>query len=173
MLKVEKKVIDDEIITLDQAKSWMRVTYDNDDDLIEDLITQSRDLIENYLNISILQTQITLTATARKRLTPPFGDVGEIHSVKDRDGNNLDYTWNGFEIIFEPSQWSPTQPETPEYVETITVYDAKFHRTIVGLKLPLLEIIAYLYENRGDTINYDNLLTHNKYLEQYRKKIWI
>jgi len=174
MLKVDKKQIGSEIINIKEVKSWLRVTYDDDDALITSLIVRSRELVEEYLNISIVDTEITLTATARKTLILPFTNINtpvEIVRIRDLDGNNVPYTYNHFEVSFEPTTWSPTQPESPEYVETITHYVVSSNYE--GLKLPLLEIIAYLYENRGDVINYDNLLSHNKYLEQFRNKIWI
>jgi len=161
-LKVIKTITGSEPINIFDAKSWLRVTYDGDNDLINSLITQSRELVETYINQSIIETTIELWSTSRKTLTLPYGPVIEISGITTIDGDDVDYTYNGFEVSFEDT-----------YVDTITTYTAGWGTIPSGLDLVLLQILSFLYENRGDDTEIGNLLYQNKFLQQYRKSIWI
>lgn len=173
MLKVSKSVTGSEPITLQEAKDWMRVDGDADDSLITSLITQSRELAEEYLNISIAQTTLVLDATARVELLLPYGPVQTITSVTDQEGHDVDYTWNEFYIKFDQGTYSVTGGSAL-YVDTITTYDSGLAVIPAGLKLGLLEFIAWLYENRGDTSKFMMALYQNQNLQPYRSNnVWI
>jgi uncharacterized phiE125 gp8 family phage protein len=172
-LNISKTVTGIEPVQLDEVKEFLRVDYDADDVLLTSLITQSREIIERYLNISIPLSTLIVEASPRVELQLPYGPVLNIDSVTDRDGNDVYYEWNGFVITFEGNSFSPTQPERPAYVETITTYDSGYAIVPAGLKLAVMEVIAYLYENRGDTSSITLLLNQNKNLDPYRQKIWI
>lgn len=173
MLKVTKTVTGSEPITLDEAKSWMRVDDTNDDTLITALITQTRELVEEYLNTSIVQTTLVLDATARKELLLPYGPVVTITTVQDQEGEDVDYTYNGFYIDFgDVGTISVTGGDTT-YVDTVTTYDAGVSTIPSGLKLGMLEVIAWLYENRGDDTGFMMMLERNTNLAPYRQKIWV
>lgn len=174
-LHIKKAVTGTEPILLPEAKEWLRVDYTTDDALITSLITRSRELVETYTNSSIVLTTIVLEATARAVIQLPYGPIITVSSVKDIDGNDLPYEWDHFVVTLEPKSWSPTAPEAPQYVNTTTTYDAGYATVPEGLKAVLLEVLAYLYENRGDVPFpvIQNLLYQIQPLKQYRKKIWI
>lgn len=172
-LKVNKTVTGDEILTLEETKNWLKVTYTVDNDLITSLITQSRELVENYINQSLVLTTLEVWSSPRSILTLPYGPIISIISVTTTGGTAIDYEYDGFEIIFEPNVWTPTTPEAPLYVNTITTYTAGYTTIPAGLKMVLFEIISYIYENRGDSSGLNNLIYQNKFLQQYRNKIWI
>jgi len=173
MLKLSKTVTGTEPITLEEAKAWMRVDGSSDDAIITSLITQARELVENYLNVSIVQTTLVLNATARKELVLPYGPVQTITSVKDEAGNDVDYTYNEFYINFDQGTYSVTGGSSM-YVDTITTYDAGKAAIPAGLKLGLLEVILWLYENRGDSSGFQMMLMQNQNLQVYRlNNVWI
>jgi hypothetical protein len=151
----------------------MKVDGTADDTLITDLISEAADLIEQYLAIAIVKTEVTVEASARTTLDPPVLPVNSITSVKDRDGNDVEYEWNGFTIIFQPSTFTPTAPEAPLYDTTITIYDAGYTETPPGLVQAMKEVITYLYENRGEqTGGIVMMLSQNTNLLPYRQKMW-
>lgn len=175
-IKVKKSVTGNEPITLEEAKAWMKVDGTADDTLITELITQARELIENYLNRSLVATTITCDATPRYELRPPYGPVETITSVVDENGDPVEYYWDGFVITFGSSTFSVTQGWTPIY--TTTSYDTATEAIPSGLKLAMLETITYLYEFRGDGMdNKDTrismFLYQNQNLQPYRESVWI
>lgn len=173
MLSLTKTVTGTEPITLDEAKAWLRVDGAADDTLITSLITQSRELVEQYLNYSIVETTIVCTATPRKELVLPFTPVVTIASVKDEEGEDVDYTWNEFYISFDKGTYSVTGGSN-EYVQTVTTYDAGLPEIPGGLKLGLLEVMSWLYENRGDDSGFQMMLYKNQNIQIYRiNNVWI
>lgn len=147
-------------LTLDEVKAFIRVDFDTDDDLITSMIDQSRDLIEQYTNSSMVDSDIVLIASKRESLVLPYSPVNVITSIVDIDDNAIDYTYDKLTV-----ELKATTTFTVTYSTTGTVPD--------GLKLGWLEIMAYLYEQRGDTSQIALILYYNKNLMPYRRKIWI
>jgi len=173
MLSLNKTVTGPEPITLEEAKAWMRVDGATDDALITSLITQARELTENYLNISIVETTLVLTATERKELVLPYGPVNSIASCVDTEAEPVSYDWNGFYMSFDQGTYSVTGGSSI-YVQTITTYEAGTATIPAGLKLGLLEVILWLYENRGDSSGFQMMLYQNQNLQPYRNNnVWI
>lgn len=161
MLKVTKQRTAPLPLTLQQVKDWLRIEYDTDDTLLTNLIDETASLLEEYLNVSLVTTTITVLATARTELTLPYGPVISVTSVKDKDGNDVEYEFNGFTITYK------------SYTETTTFYEAGFAQVDAGLQLGWKEVIAWLYENRGDSAGFMDMLRQNANLNVYRQKIWI
>ncbi len=170
---LDRTVTGTEQLILEVAKDWLRVDGTTDDDLITSLITQARDLIEQYCNITITPSTITLLASPRIELCLPYGPVDSVTSVKDGDGTAVDYNYNGFCIEFQSATYSVTNPSAGGFVQTTTVYDAGVDEVPPGLMLGWKEVVAYLYENRGDDSKVMMLLTQNANLMEFRTKIWI
>ena len=174
-IKVNRTATGTEPITLAEAKAWLRIDDDpsEDDTLITSLITQARELVENYLGSSVIESTVVCEATPRLQLLPPYGPVISITSVKDEDGNDVEYLWDGFYLNFGTSgSFSVTSGYYPVY--TISTYTAGYSNVPEGLKMALNEVIAYLYENRGeDMTGLPMLLRQNTNLNVYREKIWV
>jgi len=171
MLNVKKTVTGDEPLTLQEVKDWIKQDGDADDALITSLITQARELIENYLGASLVSTTLVVEATPRTELRPPYGPVVTISSVKDEDGNDVDYVWDGFVLNFTGGTYSVTSGYSPQY--TTTTYDTGYDTIPDGLKMALLETVAYLYEHRGEEMKIQMFLYQNQNLQVYRETIWI
>ena len=172
MLKVSKQITGNEPITLEQAKAFLRVDGNGDDVLITSLISQVRELAETYLNMSIIETTVSLLASPRQELILPFGPVQTVTSVKDVDDEDVSYHWNGFYIKFDQGTVSVTGGNAM-YVETITTYTTGLPTISAGLELGLLEAMSWLYENRGDSSGFQMMLYRNQNLQVYRQTVWI
>lgn len=161
-------------LTLSEAKAFMRVDGTADDTLITTLIEQARDLIEAFCSITITAANITVRASARKQFFIPYGPVNSITSVKDTDGNDLTYTWNKLYLLYGSTSYDPTTPEsTDTLVDSDVVYAAGYTTTPPGLKLGWMEVVAYLYENRGDNTTINQMLWQNANIMAYRTKVWV
>jgi long-subunit acyl-CoA synthetase (AMP-forming) len=171
MIKVERVVTGTDELTLEVAKLWMKVDDTADDTLITSLITEAKNLIEEYINYTITPSTITVTATARTKLFLPYPPIVAITSVKDMDGEDVEYEYEDLYIEFDTVVYSVTAPENV-YVQTVTIYTSGSTSIPTGLMLAWKEIVLYLYENRGDT-NIGQLLLNNHNLQEYRTKIWI
>lgn len=154
---IEVEVVDDietEPVTLEEVKRHLSLQFDtagsyefdDDDTKLLDLITQCRDLLEQYTGLSFAEK--TLKAILRNDcggIEIPFGPVTELTSIKDVDGNTLtattQYTARGnqFKWIDHPSSC---------YLEVN--YTAGYTTLPAGLKRALLEEIAFRYVNGGD-----------------------
>ena len=170
-IQVNKTVTGTEPVTLEQMKEWMKVDGDADDILITELITQGRSLTEFWLNISIVLQTIIIEATPRLLLQLPYQPVVSITSVTDRELNDLDYAFDGFRLSFTSLN------------DTITTMEAGYSDPPPGMVLGLKEVIAYLYDGRGDSYgtdatedSYDGAIKHfikrNQNLAAFDKTIW-
>lgn len=169
-LKVIKEVTGSDPLLLNTVKDFLRVDYDEDDTLLTSLISQTRDIIEEYLSISMVATKVTLTASPRAELRLPYGPVLTVTSVKDADGNDMDYVWDGLCIKFGVAG---TYVLNSTYNQnSTTIYNTGYTEFPRGLELGWLEIIAWLYENRGDTSGLSYMLNRNTNLMPYRAKLW-
>lgn len=149
-------------LDLDTAKLFLRVDGDGDNQLITAMILQTLDIIENYLNSSIIEATVEVLASKRKEMFLPFGPVIDITSVQDTDGNDIEYTYDGLTLTLDN-----------DYTTFTVIYNAGFSVLPDGLFLAWQETLAYLYENRGDDTAIQMLLTANNNLQPYRRKVWI
>lgn len=82
-----------EPITLTDAKTHCRVDFDDDDDILTDLITECRQVIEDFTHLSLVTKIITLTLAASE---VPTSDYAQPYQV--REGFNV------FELPYGPIQ---------------------------------------------------------------------
>ena len=161
MIEVRKTAVGVPSLTLDEVKAFLRVDYDTDDVLIDSLILQSKDLIEEYLNVSLVQNMIIIVTAPVDKLAlvyTPLGTIVEVKSVKNDEV--LEYEYKGGYLEVKTNE--------DYYVEYATN-----PVTAPGLQLGWMEIIAWLYENRGDTSGLGLILYYNQNLMVYRRKVWI
>lgn len=166
-----------EPVSLDEAKKQCIVTYTDDDDYIDGLITMARKAIENYCNISIVAQTIILTADLYNEWELPYGPVTGLTSVQTRSGNEgsgpATYTtaasgWNteGEQFLsFNPGggggfdvnapfrgyfSWGPYASPYGAYPQSryrITYNTGPFFPD--DLRQAILLQVSWLYENRG------------------------
>jgi len=159
MIQLRKETTGSEILSILDVKKWLKVDYSTEDLILTELITQSREILENYLDLSLIDSVIDIT-TDNNNIMLPYPTIHQISTVVDLTGNTLEYEFNGFYITVNTNDTYKI------------IYSTKYDTQIKGIKLFLLEIIAYLYENRGDT-KLQEYLNNNSGLKKYRNKVWI
>src|SRR5690554_5996817 len=83
MLTVERTITGTEPITLTEAKQYLRVLYDNDDDVITQLVTQARQILEQATAQSLIEQSISVTNDDYKdRFRLPYGPVTGVTTLK-------------------------------------------------------------------------------------------
>jgi hypothetical protein len=168
-----KRVADlgSEFITLQEAKTQLRVDFTDDDTEITALITKARRLVENYCSISIVYQRIELVAILEHCWKLPYGPVIGIESVADSTGTQgsapVNYTTSTNDWRFDGDSFDPG---VYSYRNKI-VYTAGNHCP-EDLKQVILKVITHLYENRGRTSNEDNLDKILKEADHYKVLLW-
>ena len=133
-----------EPVTLQQAKDYLRVSSNSEDNLISELITSARERIEKYTGLSLGEK--TLMAYWRYFHVPmeiPYGPITGINSVVNDNDVDIEYTARGL------------QYKVLEAVSTqgLTIsYEAGFAVVPKGLKLAILKQVATDYENRENYV---------------------
>lgn len=136
-----------EPVTLDEVKASLAITFIDDDALLTALISQCRDGVEMFCNVSMVAHTITMDADLYEQLELPYGPVNDLTSVSlktDRAtytaqaSDTYDLDGVGFKLF------SVTQAGRYRVVYAAGPYAPQ------SLKLDLLRIIGYCYEHRGD-----------------------
>jgi uncharacterized phiE125 gp8 family phage protein len=150
----EIKVTDgSEPVSLETAKEWLRVTTEDDDAIITDLITVARKRIEAYTLRSLVAKSITLTGYVDHNFMLPYAPISQVSAVKYLDGQTVDTGVNEWETLdpdefqvigYNDKQFRPHFPATYEITYTTTA------NVDLGLKNDLKRVLLWLYENRGD-----------------------
>lgn len=152
-----------EPVTLAEVKNYLRIEgfidstesisseFDDDDALIEELITSARERLEEFTGLSFIPKtyQIEFTNLAGGFIIP-FGPVVEIHALnfagESESTSQLEYTLTS----------NKSKLKWPRYEELVMRYDCGYITLPKGLKEALYKEIAYRYNNRGD-INVDGI----------------
>jgi len=134
-----------EPVTLAQAKAWLRVTHDDEDDIISALITAARQRCEGLINKSFVER--TVTAIVRNDLGNiklPYGPVNTVSSVSDSEGGEYgsgDYNITG---ISDKRLGYPMA----SYVKV--VYTAGYVALPEQFKTAIKMQLSWMYTHRGD-----------------------
>lgn len=137
-----------EPVTLSQAKAQCIVDFSTDDNYMIDLIKQCRQEFESICGLSIVEKNITLIANWKREQQLPYPPVKSINDIKVKTGNATngatEYdTPNCYSIDGGRFDLSGCQRLKIVYTTGMTIVPE-------DLKLALLNLIAFRYENRGD-----------------------
>ena len=136
-----------EPVTLQEAKDYMRISSESENDLIEELITSARERIEKYTGLSLgLKTLKAYWFYFHIPAEIPYGPITAINSVVDDNDVALEYTARGLQ--YKTLEAYSTQGLTIEYEAGFTIVPK-------GLKLAILKQVSTDYENRENYSIYD------------------
>lgn len=142
-----------EILTLDQLKAHLQVTYTEDDDYLTELITACRQALEMFCNISLVEKTVTLFADLYCERELPYGPVSEFTSASLKTGNGeytlqidlTDYEHDGITGGFQI--FRPFLSGRYKLIYTAGYDAAKVPKDLI---LDLKRICGYCYEHKGD-----------------------
>lgn len=130
-----------EPVTLAEAKNFCKIDVDDDDVLLQALITAARQLCEAYSNIGFINRQVAVVLNnGNGGAYLPFGPIYEIISVTDTYGNVVTADIQG--VKWKQVLW-------PRAERLDIVYNAGYETLPEDLKTALLNAIYYLYDNRS------------------------
>ena len=163
--------IDGYLLDLAEVKSWLRVSYDTDDALLQSLIEGAETLFEEYTGRTVSKANISLVYKGEdineKIISLPYPPmVGVLASYGDSYSNALHFEFN------TANNTVVITDDTSEYNEVVIAYEAESNGTDkIGIKILLLQIIALMYDNRGD-VNYSIDISQIKGIQKYNMKGW-
>ena len=147
MLQIIRTVSGSEPVTLAQAKAYNRVLFAVDDSTITLLITQARETLEQATNLSLIEQTINLTLdTYKDKYRLPYGPISAVTTVTvdtglGDDPVSADYISDNGLIKFNGTGTLKAEYEAG---------GVEFQ----GLKIAMLEMVAFLYTNRGTPNDY-------------------
>lgn len=150
----------EEPVSIDEIKDYLRLEgyvdsdestsddlseFDFDDRLIAELIKGGRQLMEEKAGISIIPKTIEAVITNLCGMIElPFGPVISITSLLDCEGNEI--TSVSYRVIGNNRKYLAY----PCYENMTITYETGFDEVPKGIKIDLMRLVAYMYENRGD-----------------------
>ena len=142
-LQISRTITGSEPVTLAEAKSYNRVLFSVDDSTIELLITQARETLEQATNLSLVEQTIELTLdTYNDKFRLPYGPIVSVTTVTVNTDNVTDDYISDNGLI----KFNGTGTLKAEYEAGGVEFQ--------GLKIAMLEMIAFLYTNRGTANDY-------------------
>lgn len=140
----------DEPLTKEEVKNWLRIDGDEDNNVIENLITTARVVIENYLNQSLIKRTVTAHLNnSCGNIYLPFQPFIELTSIKYSNGDTIadgGYTLAG--TLFKRLEYPCIEGIEISY--SAGPDDGKEISKIIHTAL--LMQISFIYENRGDDL---------------------
>lgn len=158
-----------EPVTLEQLKTFCRVTSSDDDDLLTELITIARKKIERYTLLSLVDKTIVLTGCLDSMFLLPWPNINEVTQVRYLEGQVVDTGVNDWDTLdddeyqligYNQKHFNPHLNGTTEITYTTTA------NTDSGLKWDLKRVAFWLYRHLGDTDDTipEELMSNSKHL---------
>jgi uncharacterized phiE125 gp8 family phage protein len=142
-----------EPISLETAKDWLRVTTEDDDTIITDLITVARKRIEAYSLKSMVVKTIVLTGHIEDAFNLPYAPISTVSTVKFLQGQIVDTGANDWDTL-DPDEYQligyAEKRFRPQFIGVYEITYTSTASTNVGLKTDLKRVLLWMYENRGD-----------------------
>ncbi len=132
-------------VDIDESTAEDLSNFDFDDRLLAETIKGARQVMEEKAGISLIRKTLEAVLTNMCGMIEiPFGPVISVTSLFDSDTTEIlaaNYTVVG-------NKWKYLKYPAQKHL-TIT-YEAGYEKLPMALKLDLMRLVAYMYENRGD-----------------------
>lgn len=141
-----------EPVSLSEAKEFMEIDFNDFDTLITSLIKSARIASEKFTGLSYGAKTIELTNKGCNSVTLPFGPVVSITSVKNTNGDDIEYTSFGFdnpEITIKPQNIGLLGPNGFDGIFNV-IYKTGFTTCPEDLKEAIKKRVETAFQYRAD-----------------------
>ncbi len=168
----------EEPVSIDEMKDYLRLEgyidddestsddlsdFDFDDMLIADMIRAAREQIEKISASTIVPKTWEAVINNYRMYELTRGPIRNIISLTDKDGVAItDYTTVGTGRVFL---------KTPNQCEMTITYTAGYDVLPASLKIDIMRLVTYMYENRGDDASIQKFAS--QLAGKYRREGWI
>lgn len=168
----------EEPVSIDEMKDYLRLEgyvdddestsdalsdFDFDDRLIADMIRAAREQMEKISASTIVPKTWEAVINNYRMWEFPMGPIGNIISLVDSDGVAItDYVVIGNDRKFLKS---------PNQCEMTITYEAGYDEVPASLKIDIMRLAAYMYENRGDDSSIQKFAA--QLAGKYKREGWI
>ena len=133
-----------ELVSVAEAKLYTRIDTSADDTLLDDMITQARVFIENYISRDIVAKNRTYYVDQTNGLFDlPFAPIASVSSVTV-EGEAATYDILGLDDYSIELHGGPSKHVKVTYV-TAGINDS-------AIKQAILQLVSTLYDNRADYV---------------------
>ena len=152
-----------EPVTLSELKTFARLDGEDENDLLEEFITASRDQIEKYLNLSLIskKLEIYMDQWNTRDLVMPYSPVISLDSIKEiqEDGTETEVDTDIYFILETiPSRIAINDNESMPYSDARSIAGYKIQYTAgygtaasdvpIVIKIAIMQYATDMYENR-------------------------
>lgn len=161
-----------EVVTLTEAKNYLRVDFSEDDDLIEALINTAQTRLEQYAGIAMTPRTLKVVAFVDEFIELPYTPTNTISKVEYWDNNAwVEMQVGGYYVL----------GETTKKVYMTSVFDNEFRFTYTcgyattpqTMKTALLKMVSDLYEYRESSVEATkpsaNLMTAYELMKPFKR----
>jgi len=175
-----------EPLSLTEVKNYIKVEHDSDNSLIESLIASARIICELMTGVNLINRNYSMyiDSWADRELYLPMAPVQSISAVKvyGEAGTSSDFSVSSFyldnknlfkpRIVLNSGAVTPIPTRDANGIEICITsgFGAASSDIPELLKQGMLQLIAYMYENRGDSLNNATRLSGAREIfKSYRK----
>jgi hypothetical protein len=161
-----------EVVTLAEAKNYLRVDYSEDDDLIEALINTAQTRLEQYAGVAMTPRTLKVVAFVNDFIELPYTPTNTISKVEYWDSTNwIEMEIGGYQVI----------GDTTKKVYMTSIYNNEFRFTYTcgyattpqTMKTSLLKMVSDLYEYRESSVEASkpsaNLMTAYELMKPFKR----
>lgn len=158
-----------EPITLEDAKAYLRLDSDYENNNLIQIIKTTREAAEQYLRCSLIPKELllVLSSNVNRKITLPYGPVIKIKSI-------ILYNAGGGEDILDPKFYILNEDVVSFKIDIShqnikIIYDAGYQEILSSIKQGMLIHLVSLFESRNGDMSIPNAV-YGLY-QQYRKII--
>ena len=161
-----------EVVTLVEAKNYLRVDYNEDDDLIEALINTAQTRLEQYAGVAMTPRTLKVVAYVDSFIELPYVPTNIISKVEYWDNATwVEMQIGDYEIL----------GETTKKIYMTSIYQNEFRFTYTcgytttpqTMKTALLKMVSDLYEYRESSVEATkpsaNLMTAYELMKPFKR----
>lgn len=160
------------VVTLSEAKNYLKVDYNEDDDLISALITTAQTRLEQYASTAMTARTLKVVAYVDEFIELPYAPINTITLVE---------YWNGvawaalqvgnYQVLGDT--YKKVYFTSPIMSEFRFTYTCGYTTTPTGMKTALLKMVSDLYEYRESSVEAttptSNVTTAYELMKPYKR----
>lgn len=151
-----------EPVSLSEAKAYMHIGFDDDNDLITSLITGAREWVEKLTGTSLISRSVTCEVQVANNMELPFGPVvGDVTTTVVEGDSLYNISTGQFKSIKGYGRYNVN-------------YMAGYSTVPEMLKLAIKARVLDTYENRGEADKENHSLIARTYLRPFKRvRLWL